>query len=97
MNLNQAITAEAKIGCLQISLQMEKKDQTFKDAMVEILIQKRAPEKVIRKFVRDKSNEKVPFQIILDAIKAREGKNWEQRKLNQRLESRNQSPLSSPG
>ena len=50
--------------------------------MVEILQQKRAPEKVILQFVQDKSNEKVPFQIILDAIKAREGKNWEQRKLN---------------
>jgi len=60
----------------------------YKDTMVEILTQKKASERVIRQFMRDKSNDQIPFQPILNAVKAREGKNWEQRKIRERVESK---------
>ena len=60
-----------------------------------ILEQKHAPEKVIRQYARDTNNDTVPFQPILNAIKAREGRNWELRKLKERLDSRLNSSMSS--
>ena len=80
-DLNQAINSEAKIQCLQISLQMEKKGQTFQDTMIDILREKKATEKVINKFIRDTSRIQIPFKIVVGAIKSREGRNWEQRKI----------------
>ena len=94
-DLGQAISSESKIHCLQIALLMEKKGQSYKDTMVEILTQKKAPEKVIRAFMRDKVNDQIPFQPILNAIKAREGKNWEQRKIRERVDAKMSAELGS--
>lgn len=94
-DLGQAISSESKIHCLQIALLMEKKGQSYKDTMVEILTQKKAPEKVIRAFMRDKVNDQIPFQPILNAIKAREGKNWEQRKIRERVDAKMSAEMGS--
>ena len=101
MDLNQAIAADAKVQCLQIGLQMDKKGQTFQEAMTEILTTKKAPNLVIQKFSRDTNKMQIPFKEILDAIKERESKAWMKRKIGQRqseidrVSSRNSS--HSPG
>lgn len=76
MNLRSALTSEAKINCCQIALQMEKKNQSFQETMLETLMQKNASEQVIKQFKRENKNEYVPFTPILQAIKEREGRNW---------------------
>jgi len=40
---------------------MEKKGQTFQEAMVEILTAKKAPERLISKFIKDNNKVKIPF------------------------------------
>lgn len=59
--LNQAMAQEAKIQCLQISLQMERKRQSFKEAMIDILTQKKASISTIKKFIKDMDKVKLPF------------------------------------
>jgi hypothetical protein len=39
--------------------------------MVEILITKKAPERVINKFIRDNNQIQIPFGEIMNAIKTR--------------------------
>ena len=65
---------------------MEKSGKTYKETMIEILTQKKASEKVVRQFSKDKVNDQIPFQPILLAIKEREAKNWEQRKIREAVE-----------
>ena len=63
--LNKVLAADAKINCLQIALQMEKKEQTFEEAMLDILMQKKASEKVMRQWMRDRQGEDIPFAPIM--------------------------------
>ena len=75
---------------------MDKKGQTFQETMVELLQAKKASEKVVNKFIKDTSRVDIPFKSVLAAIKAREGRNWEQRKIKERAERQlNDSPENS--
>ena len=53
---------------------MDKKGQTFQEAMTEILNTKKASPLVIQKFSRDTTKMQIPFKEILDIIKERESK-----------------------
>ena len=51
---------------------MEKKEQTFQEAMVEILEQKRAELSVINKFLRETKKVSIPFYELVSAVRDRE-------------------------
>ena len=71
--------------------------------MVDILTQKKAKEQVINKFIKDTSRVSIPFQAIVNAIKSREGRNWQKRKTIESVRERSNSSheeqkgLGSPG
>lgn len=63
--------------------------------MAEILVAKKAPEKVVNKFIRDTKRVQIPFKQVISAIKTREGRIWELRKNKERqdkLDTVNNSP-----
>ena len=59
--------------------------------MVDILTQKKAKEQVINKFIKDTSRVSIPFQAIVNAIKSREGRNWQKRKTVESVRERSNS------
>lgn len=81
MELEQCIAIEAKTECLQISMQMERKGQTFQEAMVDILTAKKASKEVISKFIKDTNRVQIPFGKIMLAVKQRESTAWARRKV----------------
>ena len=62
--------------------------------MQEILRQKKAGIDVIKKFLTDTNKVQLPFKAVVEAVKAREGRNWERRKIEERHSSL--SGLNSP-
>ena len=78
--LADLMAAEAKIDCSQISAQMAKKGQSFHKAVIDILVQKQAGDKVIQQYIRDHKDDQIPFLPILEAIREREVKTWNKRK-----------------
>ena len=72
MEMDQMLAQEAKIQCVQILIQMEKKEQTFQETMVEILEQKRADLSVINRFLRETKKVSIPFYELVSAVRARE-------------------------
>ena len=52
--------------------------------MQEILTQKKAGANVIKKFIADTNKVHLPFKAVVDAVKAREGRNWTRRKIEER-------------
>ena len=55
--------------------------------MQEILRQKKAGIDVIKKFLTDTNKVQLPFKAVVEAVKAREGRNWERRKFEERHSS----------
>ena len=53
-------------------MQMEKKEQTFQETMVEILEQKRADLNVINRFLRETKKVSIPFYELVNAVRVRE-------------------------
>ena len=69
MEMDQMLAQEAKIQCVQILMQMEKKEQTFQETMVEILEQKRADLNVINRFLRETKKVSIPFYELVNAVR----------------------------
>lgn len=79
MDLQKAIISEAKMQCLKISQQMEQKNQTFQEIMLAIIREKRANPFVTRKFIEDSKKVQMPFQMVIDAVKERENRKFNNR------------------
>jgi hypothetical protein len=61
---------------------MEQHQQSFQEALLVLLKQAKASEKVISKFMKDTQTLKVPFAQIVRAVRSQEEKQWIARKLN---------------
>ena len=80
MDLDQYLTQYSKSECLKINMLMQKHQMTYREAVVQILKQHKAAEKVVNKFKRDSEIVPVPFTEVLTALKLREKRIWEERK-----------------
>ena len=80
MDLDQYLTQYSKSECLKINMLMQKHEMTYREAVVQILKQHKAAEKVVNKFKRDSEIVPIHFTEVLTALKLREKRIWEERK-----------------
>ena len=59
---------------------MEKDDLSYQDAVIHFLKKQKKSAKAITKFKRDNYQVSVPFTEVMEALKFREKRVWEERK-----------------
>ena len=69
MKLNEYLYQDAKFECLNIAWMMEKRQKRYQDVVLDMLIERKANDKILNKFIKNQFRAQIPFTETLDAIK----------------------------
>ena len=80
MDLDQYLKQQSRSECLKIQKVMEKDSLTYQEAVIYFLKKQKKSAKAITKFKKDNEQVSVPFTEVMQALKFREKRVWEERK-----------------
>ena len=80
MDLDQYLEQQSRSECIKIQKVMEKESLTYQEAVIHFLKLQKKSAKSIKRYSRDCDKVAVPFVEVMEALKHREKRIWEERK-----------------